>query len=309
MRESLEGRVEIAMSEDTVIEQALPASPPSPRQVLLGWFIVFQLAFLIVSNLVGFLQWAGPELTGEPKNMANRLVPRFADQHGHWWEWCSKAEGATRAWMQLSGQDQSWSLFSPGAGKASGFPVIALVWENPPTTGPSIPGSKLEFDARNGFNLVTPWQPPPANVVWVDSDNAPADVNTYIKSGHARVRVYEGQLWINALPYDQDTRSDAEARMTRRMRQLMTDSHDLVLRYLQWRLKSWQAKNPDEPPPTQVILFERLYRIHGPDEPHGWDGPMLLPQARWLPQMRPADGEYAIQPFDYSELRFKPMTR
>jgi hypothetical protein len=306
------------MSQDTVPEEALPVPPQSPRQVALGLFILFQIAFLIVSNLVGYIRWAGPRLKDEPKILANRLVPKFVDKEGHLWSWSERIEAAPRRWMQLTGQDQDWSLFSPSASKATGFPVVLLLWDDPPATGPSIPNSMLEYNAKDGFRLVALWgDPPPNNVVWLPSENAPLDPNNYVKVGKFRVRRYEGEFYQNELPYANEPREDAQTRMTESMRELVSNSHDAALRYMQWRLRAWQRKNPGEPMPKQVILFERFYRIHGPrtegegddrkvilEEP-GWDGPFLVPQARWLPAAEPE----AVEPFDYSDQRFKPMPR
>jgi hypothetical protein len=142
------------MSQDTVPEEAVPVAPPSPRQVALGLFILFQLVFLFGSNGMEFLQWLGPELKGEPKKLANRLAPRFADEEGHGWAWMDRLETGMRRYMQLTGQDQDWSLFAPTVGKATGYPVVVLLWDEAPPQGPSIRQSRLDYDAKSGFNLV-----------------------------------------------------------------------------------------------------------------------------------------------------------
>jgi hypothetical protein len=305
------------MSQETIVEQAEPAPPASPRQVALGLFILFQLVFLVVSNFLGFFQWAAPELTGEPKKLANRIASRFAHEDGHGWAWCERLETDTRRWMQLTGQDQDWSLFAPSVSKVTGVPVVLLLWDEPPQAGPSMPGSRLDYTAENGFDLVTAWQKQaPDTVVWLPSDNAPADEKNYIKLGNARLRRYEGIFYLNAQPYKDEPRADAEARMTRRMDKLVTDAHDSIKRYLEWRIRAWQHQHPDEGMPRQAILFLRFYRIHGPVyegegekrtfvcmEEKGWDGPFLVPQARWLA------GTQTVEPFNYTEQRFQTMAR
>lgn len=309
------------MSQDTVADEAVPVPPASPRQVLLGLFILFQLAFLIVGNSLGLLRSVGPDhLKDEPKKLANRLAPNFADEEGHLWSWSEKLEAGTRRWMQLTGQDQDWSLFS-SAGKATGYPVVLLLWSDPPAAGPSIPGSKLEYNAKDGFNLITPWDPPAenVNVVWLPSENAPRDPNNYFQFGKMRVRKYEGEFYMDVGPYPDEPREIAEGRLTRRMKTLITDSHDPAKRYLQWRLKAWQREHPGEAPPRQAILLERYYRIHGPKlegegaernivmEDVGWDGPFLVPQARWLVGAEEKKGRYVVEPFDFSDQRFHPL--
>jgi hypothetical protein len=298
------------MSQDTVLEQALPVPPPSPRQVALGLFVLFQLAFLIVSNVLGLIESGVAELKDDQKKLVNRLAPGFASEEGHGWAWCDRIETGTRRWMQLTGQDQDWYLFAPSASKVTGVPVVLLLWDEPPPSGPSIKGSKLEYDAQNGFNLIIAPGQLAESAVWLPSENAPTDEKSYVKIGKARIRRYEGLFYMDALPNKDEPREEAEGRLTRRMRRLLTDAHDPVLHYLQWRLKAWQRLHPDTPPPRQVLLCERFYRIHDPDEePRGWDGPFLVPQARWLPEAQPAEGNYVIEPFDFSEQRFKPMAR
>jgi hypothetical protein len=297
-------------SEPESIE-AFPVSPPSPRQVVLGLFILFQIAFLVLSNFLGFAQWmATDSLKDEPKMLANQLVPKFANEEGHIWAWCDRVDTGTRRWMQLTGQDQDWSLFSPSASKETGVPTVLMLWDAPSASGPSIKGSKLDYDAKLGFNLVTNLgKQKPDDVVWLPSENAPADEKNYVKLGEVRVRRIEGQFYMNGIPYENEPRADAQARMSRRMQKLLTDSHDGALRYLQWRVRTWLRKHPDETMPKQVILFEQFYRIHAPDEPRGWDGPMLLPQVRWVTNAEPLEGRYLLEPFNYSSQRFESMAR
>jgi hypothetical protein len=314
------------MSQDTMPEQAVPVPPASPRQVALGMLILFQLVFLIVANIAGYIRYVpwNDELKDKPKKLVNRLVPKFADEEGHFWSWTDRIEAAPRRWMQLTGQDQDWSLFSPSVGKATGVPVVLLLWDEEPATGPGIPGSKLQYNAKDGFHLVTLWNPPaapPDNVVWLPSENAPLDPNNYIRIGKVRVRRYEGEFYVDGLPYKDEPREDAAARMTLRMQKLVKNSDDAAQRYLDWRLRTWQRQNPAAPYPKQVLLCEYFFRIHGPKiegegedrkvilEEHGWDGPFLIPQARWLPAEKKQKGQYLLQPFDYSDQRFHPLAQ
>jgi hypothetical protein len=126
----------------------------------------------------------------------------------------------------------------------------------------------------------------------------------------ARMRRYEGAFYQNALPNDAEPREKAEGRMTGLMQDLIRDAHDPALRYMQWRLKGWwQSEQSGDPPPKQVLLFERFYRIHGPDEPRGWDGPFLVPQARWRPGARDDKDKEFVEYFDYTDQRFHPITQ
>ncbi|HZZ82131.1 MAG TPA: hypothetical protein VFE62_26770 [Gemmataceae bacterium] len=292
--------------------EAVPVAPASPRQVLLGLFILFQLAFLILSNMVGMVQWVATDsgLKDKPKMFVDQLAPKFTSKEGHLWTWCDRVETGTRRWTQLTGQDQDWSLFSPGTSKATGVPILLMSWDHPTISGPSIKGSKLDYDAKLGFNLVTAWgKQIPDDFAWLPSENAPEDDKNYVKFGKARIRRVEGQFYMNALPYDDDKRTDVEARLTRRMQELLRDNHDGVLRYMQWRVRSWLRAHPGETEPRQVMLMEQFYRIHDPGEPLGWDGPMLLPQVLWMPKAEPLAGKYLLEPFNYSTQRFEPMAK
>src|SRR5262245_44396940 len=68
-----------SMSENT--------KPASPRQALLGLFILVQIAFLFLANVLGFVQWF-PTLEHDGANkLINRVAPRFAEKQGHAWQW------------------------------------------------------------------------------------------------------------------------------------------------------------------------------------------------------------------------------
>ena len=280
--------------------------PPSPRQVLLGLFILGQLVFLILSNVFSAVKWTPSQTKSETRRLLNRLAPEVAEETGHVWQWGDQIETNLRRWTQLTGQDQDWALFT-NVSKATGFPAVLLLWDEPVPTGPSLPGREPVFDAKNGFDFVKKEtkepQATPSELLL--SENEPEDITNFLRLGNCRVRRYEGQLYLNPQPYDDESQNQLAERLTRRMRTLLTDYHDPALEYLKWRLKAWQSDNPDRPAPRQVVLLHRLYRIHGPTEATGWDGPYTIPLARWLPDARP-DGPQVLEPFDFSNQRFVP---
>jgi hypothetical protein len=324
---------------------------PSPRQVVLGLFILFQLGFLIFSNLLGFvtsLPWELRELDKEKRRAINRVVPHFLNERGHGWEWCNQIEYSLRPWVQVTGQDQVWSLFAPSVNKVTGFPVVLLVWDEPAEEAPAgIPGTFFALGAKNGINLCADWTPsrseepslrlacqmglltaqnpwelvnlyaacrlrqvePAPRLALLLSENEPHNVYDYVRFGKLRLRKFEGQLYINPEPYDYETPADLAGRMTRRLRRFLNDSHDPAMAYLKWRLKGWQREHPDRPAPKQILLLERFYRIHPPDEPRGWDGPYLIPLARWQPNRRPPAEDYVLEAYDFTNQRFYSVTR
>jgi hypothetical protein len=283
--------------------------PHSPRQVLLGLFILFQLGFMIVANLLGFIKWAPTEATDKPKALINRVAPGFADKQRHGWYWTEELETNLRRYAQLTGQDQNWSLFAPGVAKATGFPAVVLLFDDPPESGPSIPGAILAFDKTNGFNVGADWKSLPLRAEMLLSENEPLDIHAYIRVGKCRLRRYESQFYINPQPNENESPDDLAARLTRRMRRLINEYHDPTFAYVKWRHDTWKRDHPDEPAPKQVLLVHRLYRIHGPEEEPGWDGPLLIPMFRWQPDAKRSDNQYPLEAFDFTEQRFTPVSR
>jgi hypothetical protein len=337
------------MSEYNATTEATTPPPPSPRQVALGLFILLQLAFLIASNLLGYVKWAATEaeIPEETRRFINRAAPGFANERGHAWEWTDEISTAMRRWTQFTYQDQAWSLFAPTVSKATGFPAVVLIWEEASPDQPLLPGTMVAWNEENGIHLCAPWNPPAgsepslatarqlsvlaASSPWealhlhmvattqenqplsrMDiflSDNEPADMNSYFRVGNCRVRKYEGALYVDLKRRANETPDDLANRATRRVRKLVSDyhSHAQALAYMKWRLHAWQNAHPGPPAPKQVILFERFYRIHGPDEERGWDRPILFPIARWQIDGPYAKAAYVLEYFDFQNQRFEPV--
>ena len=279
-----------------------PAPPASPRQVLLGLFILFQLAFLIVSNLLGLVKWAPSEFGRESKNRINQVLPQFADEQGHGWSWGEQLDTCIRRYVQLTGQDQEWALFAPTVGKATAFPAVLLLWDMPLVDDASIPGADYDLDPKNGFTMAIDL--PPARFEFMKSENEPADMNAYLRIGKCRVRRYEGQFYLNPRPDEHETEDDLATRLTGKLKKFRTDYHDSALEYLRWRLNAWKAEHPDRSAPKQVVLLERFFRIRGPEEERGWDSPVLIPMFRWLPDHVRKDNDYVLDVFDFSTKQF-----
>ncbi len=135
-----------------------PPTPPrgiSPRQVVLGLFILGQLAFLILSNLIGLYQDAQSRIDPAVATVIDRVVPGYAGQTGHAWKTPDELSTALRRWAQLTGQDQSWSLFAPNVAKVTGFPAVVFVWEDPPTSGAALARTLALWCARDGVQAAS----------------------------------------------------------------------------------------------------------------------------------------------------------
>lgn len=218
--------------------------PTSPRQAILGIFILVQMAFLFLANTLGFVQWFPTQDHEGSNKLINRVAPRFAEKQGHAWQWGDQLDTALRRYTELTGQDQAWSLFAPSVSKSTGFPALLLSWDDA-ISEPGFRGGMLSFHKHNGFNLCGPWSHPasakePSLIVAsqlgvlaantpidalalqavatsratekvprmevVLSPNEPEDLHSYIRYGKCRVRRYEGQFYFNPQPYDEPAR-------------------------------------------------------------------------------------------------------
>ncbi len=277
---------------------------------MLGGFILFQLAFLITANLLGFGLWVPSRTTDQSRKILRQAAPDVVGKHGHGWEWGTQVETNVRRWTQLTLQDQEWSLFAPTVGKATGFPCVLLVWANVDPEEPFPPGTQFEYDPKNGIHLSAPWNPPsdqdrPPGTEMLLSKNEPKNINSFMRINNCRVRRYEGQLFLNLQPNEDEEYDHLAARVTDLVRDLTKDYHDQTFAYLRWRLKEWTAANPNEPQPKQVILFERFYRILPPGEERGWQR-ALYPIARWQPDGPKAKAANVLEYFDFKDRQFYP---
>jgi hypothetical protein len=319
--------------------------PYSPRQVLLGFFILFQLVFLLLSNLFGFIKQT-PDASDPHKKLINRVAPGLANQTRHGWNWSNEVSTIFDRYMELTGQHQGWQLFSPGVGKATGFPAIVMLFDDP-TAELDIPDTMFTFDETNGFNLVGPWKMPTApgpslrlaravgtlaatypldalalhylasgessaskqRIEVLLSDNEPEDINTFIRFGKCRLRRYEWQFYLHPQPEEDEAAAVFAFRLGQRTRELVHNYGDAIVEYLRWRLRRWQVDHPDAPAPTQLVLMQRQYRIHGPAEAPGWDGPFVIPLVRLQPNAARNDSLHLLEAFDFSERRFVAVSK
>lgn len=116
---------------------SVPTSVPSPRQVLLGLFVLGQLAFLIAANTIEVIREAtdnlfheSPKLSNPDAPMVHRLVPEWPESRGHVRELSDQFYMGIFRWIQLTGQDQNWSLFAPRVGRRCWFPALEIRWDD-----------------------------------------------------------------------------------------------------------------------------------------------------------------------------------
>lgn len=262
-----------------------PAAAPLPpaRRVLavaVGLFATWQLVFIPLANLIDFVpRRLGPPLEPVSDNYQARgtfttieSLQRAADYTG----------AVLDAWGELSGQEQGWSMFTPGM---------------PPYT--VAPAVEFRFASGPSDTVLSPYEP-------LDKENPrprPMLVN-------ARPLHVESQFVFPAwfAPPEELARGpvppEGFAQLPEVYRSLPGAARKwraLICAYLAWRLKEYRAAHPDRPEPVEVVLKHRFIPTPHPGHPRVWTQPVVeRPYALW----RPADGSYEV--YDAVEKRFVP---
>jgi hypothetical protein len=243
----------------------------------LGLFVVWQLLFLLASNLLSVEDAVRTALHKSPP--AQRLAPDFFDGQGAAHAGLRAAERVTRRWEELTGQGQYWQLFAPDVADVIPFVAVELRWE----------------DGR-----------PPRLLL---SDNEPDDPSRFFRAGRFRLRRYESTLDCAPLPgrpfdphgeeWAAAVESDVRARA------------DAMAAYLGWRLAAFRREHPELPTPVEAVLLVRLYRVPPPPGPTPWHWEYLgqHPLARWLPGDRVPAGFLPVEAYDPASNSFVRLGR
>src|SRR5262249_18725740 len=116
-----------------------PPPPPAPTgpRLLLGIFIVGQIVFLAVINLLDLARDARSEMKDKTASALERVVPGGPREGAPLHDATDGARGAARRWSQATGQLQGWSLFAPNIGRHCVFPLLELRWDEDPRSAPA----------------------------------------------------------------------------------------------------------------------------------------------------------------------------
>jgi len=206
---------------------------PSLPRVLLGLFICWQLVFIIGSSIVALPEEGVPGVS-----------------------W------TLERWSFLTGQEQGWRQFTPGAPRRAAFVVF---WQE---GGPAIV-----------------------------SESDPASY-TFLRPVHVtRQSNYELQFTMIALKEESIT---PDAKWRESIAEFVRSNAKPIRAYLGWRLRESRKQYPQMPPPNYVGMNLRIQPVSEPgaDQPLG---PRFeLPLARWKPGQPdleaydPATGSYVI---------------
>jgi hypothetical protein len=284
-------------------------------QVLAGLFILWQIVFLVVGNLLDLANSARDSLP-EDRDLApvlRRVVPDWPSRSGHVHELAGLADKATTGWVQLTGQVQGWQLFTD-LRKDCVFPAVLLRWDDDPLSPPALVRPLISLAASTPLDAAVlsaaarvPVPVAPLPPVTLLSENEPRDVTHYFRFGFARFRLrrFEGEL-APLLRVDEE-KKETPAKAGERWRGLilgfLNREAALVRGYLTRRGESYRREHPDRPAPKQLVLVTRRYDIVPPAQaPPYWPGPFTVPVARLRPSL---EGEAGWPPLE----AYNPVTQ
>ncbi|MBM4068500.1 MAG: hypothetical protein FJ271_06085 [Planctomycetes bacterium] len=280
--------------------------PANDRSVCLGIFVLGQLLLLVMSNATSVLHDLHAHLSRTAGGEAERLAPGWTGKEGHAWQASQALAALGNRWGELTGQTQGWSLFAPGVSAECVFPAVRLLRDVPADSAAAIAGRLLPLAADDPLATLTLYQigrggdepmMPAAAEDWL-SDNEPRDIDAFFRIGDFRLRRFEGAL---ALVLTESPDESPESRASRWRGEIakFVSSHSANIHaYLRWR----SAQLPGGTDARQVILLMRRFHITEPEEPSLWQGPFVMPVARWQPR--------ASWSADYGQVEmFNPVTR
>jgi hypothetical protein len=293
-----------------MIEQS-PRRTPLVARFFLGLFILWQILFLISSNLLSLV--AKAREYWQDQDLVKTIVPEWSQAKGR----IAAAEQSwstidTR-WSELTGQPQNWSLFAPNVTSIIPFVAVEFCWEDDPHSVRAISEKLAPLAAGNGldetclaaaawgkksFNpdailnqfvpksalIKSPWPPGPfvplPDAIWrshkhsawiVFSDNEPRDKQHYFKLGHFRLRRYESCIDISPASADKEPDSVVDA-WREDIENRVRDRWRMMQAYMIWQLHRFMKDHPDSPAPRQLILWARIFRVPLPEEaPKAWN--------------------------------------
>jgi hypothetical protein len=223
-------------------------------RVGLGLFIVWQLVFLVGANTVSLVLRSHGFLAEQP--LVQRLAPDWSQKEGQAYDTLQTADQIARHWSDLTAQPENWALFAPTVLTDITFPAVELRWQHPAVSAP----------------------------VLLLSENEPPDKECFFRVGRFRLRRYEGCVDLLLDPSADGDEAAEKQRWRNYIAYKVRKDGAMMRVYADQRWRGWQAAHPDMPPPDWLVLLVRRYRVPPPGTtPWTWDGPHMVPVARWTP--------------------------
>lgn len=271
-------------------------------RVLLGLFVVWQLAFLLGLNFCELTRGFVGSLTD-----AAETLPSLADPQSPAARRLARVEQVLTRWSEFTGQTQSWSLFAPNVWSHIPFVAVELRWDEEPSNARAAAGLVAGLAGPGFLQSISTWAAtatlPPVLLL---SDNEPRDIQHYFRVGLFRLRRYESNVDVG-LPRDTDNEpEDMHDKWRNNIFHRVRGEAMTMRAYLEWKWNRYQAEHPDADTPRQVILHVRVYRIPPPPGPRPWmwSGPEDHLLARWRPHFRYLTGTPPVEVHDLIAERY-----
>jgi hypothetical protein len=310
----------------------------------LGLFILWQLFFLVSSNLLSLLPRARE--CWKDQKLVQTIAPDWSQAKGR----VAGAENAlmttTTRWAEATGQPQNWSLFAPNVTSTIPFPAVEFCWEDAPNSveamsyqlAPLAAGHILdeiplkaasarkysfnwpEFYKHVDFEKMTelarrssppaePWRRGLAPYLVLFSENEPQDKQHYVKLGHFRFRRYESCIDISPASADKEPDSVVDV-WREEIEGRVCERWRLIQAYLRWQYARLLKEHPGLPEPRQIIFWIRIFRVPSPGQapsPWDWQGPEWYPVARWQPGAQWSENLLPVEMFNPVVGRFESL--
>jgi hypothetical protein len=241
---------------------------PGWQSIFLGLFVIFQVVYLPLANLMQLAPREMPPKKGE----LNVHVQRDGAVGNRWLQEGINAMGsALDRWSELSGQSQFWSLFAPDFDKQSIFPVVEF----------------NSFNERQRAHTIIPSKRIPTNFDhyfrWPGSSSRPASYEFLL------VSVYSSYTTESLEAHGKEWRDAVFERVREQQRSLKA--------YFTLQMRLLRTTSKDIPDPDEVILSVRVI----PSPPPGSENrpaSYTVPLARWYPNLLPDPEFLPVEAYD-----------
>ncbi|MDB5305969.1 MAG: hypothetical protein JWO38_171 [Gemmataceae bacterium] len=254
--------------------------PPSlSRRVLavgVGIFALWEIVFLPAANLIDFVpRRSDPHDTGpslDPYQKRGAFTTAEPLQRA-----AEVAGDVLDFWSEATGQEQGWSLFSPGCPPHSLFQAVELRFPD---------GGVVEIRSR--FEPTDRLNPSPR-----------------MPLVHDRVFNFEALLTTPGGFCSTESLKEYPEMWSRELPPTVRDHYRPLLAWLRWHVREYRKTNPDRGGPAEVILKYRYIPTRLPGEPWGWTKPAIeRPYARWKPGGATEPGYLPLEGYDPVAERF-----
>jgi hypothetical protein len=188
---------------------------------VLGLFILFQLVYLPIANLIKLVPLGIPESTGELNDDIQLRGQAFVAPV----QAVADAAGTGFArWGELTGQAQGWSLFAPVFGHQAALPVVEL----------------YQIRLRSQF--------------------VPADANYYFRAPSSACRLFNFEYRLALLYWNWDSLSywDRRGEYAKSTELRVRRQNRSMLAYMRWKMDRFLSANPLQGAPARVALLAEI---------------------------------------------------